>query len=123
MTASNGRGPDRRDLSNWGASDSEVLGIVNDVCNEGDGWASTYDVRVRFGEHPEETGHRTGVPSRLAWLRRYGWLERGDEGGWRLTEIGLAILERPDLPKTVADRLEVVLLELRRHESLPPKGQ
>jgi len=107
MTASNGRGPDRRDLSNWGVSDAEVLGIVSDVCEEGDGWASTYDVRLKFGEHPEESGHRTGVPSRLAWLRRYGWLERNhDDGRWRLTEFGQAVIRRPTLPKPVADRLD-----------------
>ena len=106
MSASNGRGPDRRDLTNWGVSDAEVLGIIRDISDDGDGWASTYDVRIRFGEHPEESGHRTGVPSRLAWLRRYGWLERGDDGRWGLTEIGQAILERPTLPKSVADRLD-----------------
>lgn len=107
MTGSNGRGPDRRDLSNWGVTDSEVLAIVDDLAREGDGWATTYDVRVRFGEHPEETGHRTGVPSRLSWLRRYGWLERNpDDGRWGLTEVGDAILERPRLPKSVDDRLD-----------------
>lgn len=94
-----------RDLSNWGISDTEVLGIVDDLSKE-DGWASTYEVRVQLGEHPEEVGHRTGVPSRLAWLRRYGWLERSDaDGRWRLTPVGHAILDRPSLPKAVAGSL------------------
>ena len=29
-----------------------------------------------------------------------------DDGRWGLTEIGQAILERPTLPKSVADRLD-----------------
>ena len=107
MARRNGRQrePEPRDLTNWGISDTEVLGIVDDL-SAPDGWASTYEVRTQLGEHPEESRHRTGVPSRLAWLRRYGWLERSDQDGrWRLTPIGHAILERPNLPKTVAASL------------------
>lgn len=104
MPNHNGDGP--RDLSNWGISDTEVLAIVDDLSLTADGWASTYEVRVQLGEHPEETRHRTGVPSRLAWLRRYGWLERNvEDGRWRLTPVGHAILDRPNLPATVARSL------------------
>jgi len=101
----NGSEPEPRDLSNWGISDTEVLGIVGDLCELADGWTTTYDVRVQLGEKPEESRHRTGVPSRLTWLRRYGWLERNEDGLWRLTPIGNAILDKPDLPKAVANSL------------------
>lgn len=97
MPSRNGNEPEPRDLSNWGISDTEVLAIVVDVA-EPDGWSRTFDVRVQLGEHPEESKHRTGVPSRLAWLRRYGWLERNPEDGrWRLTPMGHLILDKPRL--------------------------
>lgn len=110
----NGRGPspEPRDLSNWGATDTEVLGIVDDVCREGDGFASTYDIRLRFGEHPEDN-RRTGVPSRLSWQRRYGWLDRADDGRWYLTEYGRQILLPPKLPARVASGLETLNLAQR----------
>lgn len=105
-TSRNGRqrDPEPRDLSNWGISDTEILAIVVDV-GDPDGWATTYDVRIQLGEKPEESRHRTGVPSRLSWLRRYGWLERNEDGLWRLTPIGHAILDKPNLPKAVAGSL------------------
>lgn len=105
MASRNGREPEPRDLSNWGISDTEVLAIVDDLGKDDDGWASTYDVRLQLGEKPEESKHRTGVPSRLSWLRRYGWLERNEDGLWRLTPIGHAMLDKPDLPKAVENGL------------------
>lgn len=100
MSSRNGR----RNFSNWGVSDAEVLGIVDDLADE-NGWTHTYDVRMQFGEHPEESdqAHRSGVGPRLSWLKRYGWLEQhsDDRTQWRLTAMGHALLDNPDLSKTV----------------------
>lgn len=92
------------DLTLWGISDTEVLAIVDDVRDD-EGWSRTYDVRLQMGENPEETGRRSGVPPRLSWLKRYGWLERHDDGRWRLTPMGHAILDSPDLTRTVENAL------------------
>ena len=100
----------RRDLSLFGISDSELLGIVDDLADE-NGWTSTYEVRLQLGEHPEdaEQTNRSGVGPRMSWLRRYGWLEKGDphkdELGrihqtYRLTAMGHALLDHPELSKT-----------------------
>ena len=112
----------RVDMTLLGISDTDILGIVDDLSDE-NGWATTYAVRVQLGEDPwiPSTGeHRSGVGSRLAWLRRYGWLERGereridsdDERGWRwsqawrLTAMGHALLDNPSLSRTVEKALD-----------------
>lgn len=100
--SSNGAGPPERglDLTIWGISDTELLGIVDDVADE-NGWSTTADVRLQLGENLED-GRRSGAGSRLAWMRRYGWLERSpDTGGWRLTAMGHAILDNPRLSAAV----------------------
>lgn len=91
-------------------SDSELLGIIDDLADE-DGWTSTYEVRLQLGEHPEDVdqGERSGVGPRMSWLKRYGWLEKGertarDESSrkyqtYRLTAMGHALLDHPDLTK------------------------
>ena len=110
-TGKNGRReaepPRGRDMTIWGISDTELLAMLDDLCTQGDGWASTFDLRVLLGEHPEETGHRTGVPSRLSWLARYGWVERHEtqRSHWRLTKVGHLILDRPALSKAVEGAL------------------
>ena len=99
----NGRAAASRalDLTIWGISDTEILGIVDDLADE-DGWTMTIDIRLQLGENVEDTGRRSGVPTRLAWLRRYGWLERNlDDGRYRLTAIGHELLDHPDLTKAV----------------------
>jgi len=103
----NGKGDARGiDLSIWGISDTELLGIVDDLADE-NGWSSTLDVRVQLGENVEAVGHRSGVGSRLGWMRRYGWLERSPEtGAWRLTAMGHAILDDPQLSRSVENALE-----------------
>ena len=89
-----------RDMTLWGISDSELLAIVDDLADE-NGWVSTPDVRLQLGENPEEEG-RSGVGSRLAWMRRYGWLEGGGKSGsWRLTAVGHALIDQPKLAKSV----------------------
>ena len=82
-------------------SDRELLLILDDVADS-DGWASSRDMTEPVGL-PED-GYRH-VSSRLAWLRRYGAIEREllwDENGnpimgplgqkqgqrWRPTEAG-----------------------------------
>jgi hypothetical protein len=116
MTASrNGR----VDASLFGISDSEILGIVDDLADE-NGWTATYDVRMQLGEKVTESDYRSrsGVGSRLAWLRRYGWVEKGEREKieqsdgtwvwtqrWRLTAMGHALLDNPDLSKAVESAL------------------
>src|SRR5215472_12920963 len=93
----------RVDLSLWGISDFELLAIVDDMADE-NGWARTQDIRVQVGESMDK-GYRSGVGPRLAWMVRYGWLERnvltmrkpGNERQWRLTAVGEALLDNPKL--------------------------
>jgi hypothetical protein len=101
----------------FGISDSELLHIVDDLADE-NGWATTYDVRHQLGEDLN-VSERSGVGSRLGWLRHYGWLEKGerdrvetsDERGWRwsqtwrLTAMGDALLDNPKLSAAVEKSL------------------
>lgn len=87
------------DLTVWGISDTELLAIVDDLADE-NGWTTNLNVRVQLGEDVETVKH-SGVGSRMAWMRRYGWLERSDTGEHRLTAMGHAILDNPSLSKTV----------------------
>jgi hypothetical protein len=103
MTSSrdNGDGPERIDVSIWGISDTELLAIVDDLADE-NGWTNTFAVRVQVGEDPEQTRHKSGVGTRLAWMKRYGWLEKGERSSeWRLTAMGHQILDNPNLSKSV----------------------
>lgn len=100
-----------------GISDSEILGIVLDLADE-NGWVTTYSVRHQLDEDLDSP-ERSGVGIRLGWLRRYGWLEKGerervesnDDSGWRwsqswrLTAMGYALLEDPDLSRSVESAL------------------
>jgi hypothetical protein len=106
----------RRDLSLFGISDSELLAIVDDLADE-NGWTSTYEVRLQLGERPDDadSASRSGVGPRMSWLRRYGWLEKGepekDEAGkihqtFRLTAMGHALLDHPELTKTFEKAFE-----------------
>jgi hypothetical protein len=103
-----GNGNDKRglDLTIWGISDPEILGIVDDSADE-EGWSPTLEVRLRLGEDIE-SGRRSGVPTRLSWLRRYGWLEQhpDDRSRWRLTPLGQELLDHPDLTATVTKALD-----------------
>lgn len=97
----------------YGVGDVEVLGIVDDLADE-NGWVTTYAMRARLGEDVDSP-ERSGVGSRLGWLRHWGWLEKGerervetnDERGWRwsqswrLTAMGDALLDNPKLPAQV----------------------
>jgi hypothetical protein len=107
----------RVDASLFGISDSEILGILDDLADE-NGWTSTYAVRVQLGEKMDQSDRKSGVGPRLAWLRRYGWIERGERDRieqtdgtwvwtqrWRLTAMGNALLDNPDLSKTVENAL------------------
>jgi hypothetical protein len=97
------------DLTIWGISDPEILGIIDDNADS-EGWTHTMEVRLALGENPEnaDNKHRSGVGPRLSWLRRYGWLEQheDDRSRWRLTALGQELLDHPDLTKTVANALE-----------------
>jgi hypothetical protein len=103
----NGR-PRAIDVSLWGISDSELLAVVDDLADE-NGWTHTIDVRVQLGEKPEESDQRTrsGVGPRMSWLKRYGWLEqhRDDRTQWRLTAIGHALVDNPQLSRSVESAL------------------
>jgi hypothetical protein len=119
----NGRGRGGpRDMTLYGIADSELLGVVDDLADE-NGWTTTLAVRAQLGEPldlPEDT--RSGVGMRLAWLVRYGWVEKGerervdtdDERGWRwsqswrLTAMGHALLDNPKLNAAVERALEAL---------------
>jgi|SRR6516165_10093306 hypothetical protein len=103
----------RIDATLFGVSDSELLAIVDDLADE-NGWTNTYDIRVQLGEDLESP-RRTGVGVRLAWLRRYGWLEKGERDRdpnnqwvqtWRLTAMGHALVENPKLTAAFERTLE-----------------
>jgi hypothetical protein len=105
----NGNEPDDHvDLTLFGISDAELLHIVDDLADE-NGWTHTLDVRLQLGEKPDDPEHRrrSGVGPRLSWLRRYGWLEQhsDDRGAWRLTAMGHALLEHPELSRAVESAL------------------
>lgn len=95
----------RFDASLWGISDVELLGVVDDLADE-NGWTTTMDVRTQLGENPEEVGRHSGIGGRLGWMRRFGWVERNPETGeWRLTAMGIALLENPELNRNVENAL------------------
>jgi len=113
------------DLSLYGIGDVELLAIVDDLAGE-DGATSTIDVRLQLGENIEN-GQRSGVGPRLAWMVRYGWLERAGPGLWRLSDDGVEILDDPELSTAfdkelgslnAAQRLEVVRAIAGRSERL-----
>jgi hypothetical protein len=95
-----------RDFSNWALSDTEVLGVVDDLADE-NGWTHTIDVRMQFGENPEEVSH-SGAGGRIAWCRRYGWLEQhpDEKQRHRLTAMGHEILDNPKLARPIENALE-----------------
>jgi hypothetical protein len=106
----------RIDATLFGISDAEILGIVDDLADE-NGWTATHAVRLQLGEN-HDTDKRSGIPIRLAWLRRYGWLEKGEREKieqsdgtwvwtqrWRLTAMGQALLDNPDLSRAVENAL------------------
>jgi hypothetical protein len=112
----------RVDMTLFGISDHDLLGIVDDLADE-NGWATTMAVRIQLGEDPwaPQVGeHRSGVGIRLSWLRRYKWLEKGererveseDERGWRwsqswrLTAMGQALLDHPELSRSIEKALD-----------------
>lgn len=67
-------------------SDRELLLVVMDEADGADGWASSEGLARRFGVKQIHS-----VTSRLAWLRRYGAVERDEERAlahWRPTAIG-----------------------------------
>ena len=107
----------RVDATLFGISDVEILGIVDDLADE-NGWTATHAVRLQLGENVTDTDKRSGIGIRLAWLRRYGWLEKGErekieqsDGAWvwttrwRLTAMGHALLDNPSLSKAVESAL------------------
>jgi hypothetical protein len=97
----------RVDLTLLGISDTDLLAIVDDLAND-DGWTLTADIRLQLGESLDVK--RSGVGSRLAWMRRYGWLEQSHERRdlHRLTAAGEALLENPRLTKAIQNSLDTM---------------
>ena len=61
-------------------------------------------MRLQLGEKLEaDQRTRSGVGPRLSWLLRYGWLEHppDDRTMWRLTAMGHALLDDPELSRSV----------------------
>jgi hypothetical protein len=104
----NGRRNGQIDLSLFGMSDTELLERVNDLADD-DGWTSTMDVRLAIGENPDEAdpNFHSGAGPRLAWMKRYGWLEQHPEHRnlWRLKAMGHAILDNPELSRSMQTAL------------------
>ncbi len=97
----------RVDLTLLGISDTELLAIVDDQQGP-DGWTQTSDVRLTLGESLDVKN--SGVGSRLAWMRRYGWLEQSHERRdlHRLSPTGEALLRNPRLTKAVEAALDTL---------------
>jgi hypothetical protein len=93
------------DATLFGFSDSELLGTVDDLADE-NGWTTTHAIRLQLGENVDAVKH-SGIGVRLGWMKRYGWLERSPETGeWRLTAMGHAILDNPNLSKAIENALD-----------------
>jgi hypothetical protein len=118
------RGVKKLRLENF--SDRELLYLLVDMADN-EGWASAQDIvempELRALDYPEP---RRAVALRLSWLTRYGILERehlrdedgnfiyiaGDESRpklgqrWRLTELGVAFVNRGSLTQRQLTSLE-----------------
>jgi hypothetical protein len=117
---STSRNGNRADMTLLAIGDTEVLAMVEDVADE-NGWATVAAVQWQMGEDPFAV-KRSMVGGRLGWLRRYGWVERGErqrvdpdegqEGRWRwtqtyrLTAMGQMLLDNPGLSRAVERALE-----------------
>src|SRR5262252_5863009 len=118
MSAS--RNGNRADMKLLTIGDPEVLGMVDDVSDE-NGWATVASVQIQMGEDPFKV-NRSMVGGRLGWLRRYGWVERGEkeryyesdaqDARWRwtqtyrLTAMGHTLLDNPSLSRAVERAME-----------------
>lgn len=97
-------------LRNADYHDRELLFIVDDLSTEEGGYASTADIaEVVFGvpEGEHANGERRYVGSRMAWMARYGFVERDPEraGHYKLTKAGRE-LKGGKLTKSVQNALE-----------------
>jgi hypothetical protein len=76
-------------------SDRELLALVADH-EDSEGWADSLHIAQaiwpKYGaEEPERA--RASVARRFSWLRRWGVMEKGTTGLWRLTEDGRLLVE------------------------------
>jgi len=103
-------------------SDREILAVIADLQN-GDGYAKVGDLAPRlFGLSETESSLETldhaarCVTSRLAWMRRYGLVEKGEEAGfWCISEWGKQLRFTPlgrALSSAITNTPEGSLLEL-----------
>jgi hypothetical protein len=97
--------------------DAELLARLDDLADE-NGWTTTLGLRMALGERVD-LPERSGVGIRLGWFRRYGWVEKGerekvesaDDRGWRwsqswrLTAMGLTLVDHPELSRQVENAL------------------
>jgi len=97
-------------------SDGDMLAVIDDLADE-NGWTTTYDIRMQLGEQAPEK--LLNVGKRLAWMRTYGWLEKGDVvrveswvhrgwervHTWRLTAMGQALVDDPKLSRSLENAL------------------
>lgn len=88
-------GSNRRTLRLEDFSDRELLALVADH-EDSEGWADSLHVAQaiwpKYGtEEPERA--RASVARRFSWLRRWGVMEKGDSGLWRLTRDGRLLAE------------------------------
>src|SRR5262245_49797411 len=103
-------------------SDREFLHLMQDVHLErkdgkGGGWVTTGEIAERITGITDQdddrlTDARRGCGSRLAWMRRFGVVDRDPEtGAWRINGIGQAFLSQ-----TIRRQVEQGVSDLKPHE-------
>lgn len=78
-------------LSLYDYSDRELLHLIEEVKLDS-GWSRTEDVAKAVGLTSDKPNRPAGI--RLAWMRRYGALEKHEtQPWWRLTPIGRSLMD------------------------------
>jgi len=88
----------RRTLSSLQLLEFTDVEFLHAVADRGDteGWVTTEELASSIGLSGDRRNQNTGI--RLAWMRRYGCVERNEtpgdpnRGAWRLTELGEALI-------------------------------
>lgn len=86
-------------------SDRELLALFLDLGGAAD--AREFAQRV-FGlsDGHDELPHFTRcVTSRMVWMRRYGLVERADDGRWQISKLGVA-LRTSEVPESVVNGID-----------------
>lgn len=94
-------------------SDREILAVMLDEMGRADGAVESRALAIRIFGIPEENEeavkyYNRCTASRFAWMRRFGFVDKGEKKGeWVMTELGEAML-RNRLPAALSSRIEAV---------------